>query len=113
MAQVTTASSAGVSDAIILNPVLKSTTVALTVNSGSSGITTIQATLDDPTTTPAPTMQWFSLSSAIVSSGIDGVGQMYTVLSPLGGVRLATAISSVGGAYTTTATLKALQSVSA
>ena len=113
MAQTVSASSAGNSDPIYLNPVSKSTTLSLTVNSGSSGLTTIQGTLDDPTAIPAPTIAWFAISSSIVSSGIDGVGAMYTVLSPLGGVRLATAISSTGGAYTTTGTLKALQSVTA
>lgn len=109
MAQVTTLSSLGTSDAILLNPVSKSTTVQITVASASSGSNIyVQYTLDDPSTTPAPTVTWAPISSAMVSSNVDGVGVMYTVLSPLGGLRLSSTTTVTG-----TVTLKALQSVTA
>lgn len=106
MAKTTTLSSAGTSVPITLNPVYKSTTVQLTVASGSSGAATfIQFSLDDPIiTTPV----WANLSSAIVSSGADGSGIIYTVLSPLFGLRLSSA-----GTVTGTVTLKSLQAVTA
>jgi len=108
MAQVTTLSSVGVSGAIVLNPTAKATTVQLTVSATSSGNLYIQYTLDDPSTTPAPTMTWAMLSSNLTSSNVEGVGVTYTVLSPLGGLRISsTAVT------TTTVTLKALQAVSA
>jgi len=108
-AQATTLSSAGVSTAIILNPVCKSTTVQLTVASAATATgVQIQFTLDDPTTTPAPTVSWANLSSAIASSVADGVGVIYTVLSPLGGLRISSS-TTVSGAIT----LKSLQSVTA
>ncbi len=110
-AQSTTLSSAGNSVPIILNPVAKTTTLQYTLSTGiASSISAnaaIQFTLDDPGTTPAPTISWANLSSAITSSAVDSsVGIIYTVLSPLGGVRL-TASSTVTG----TITLKSLQSV--
>lgn len=111
MTQVTVLSSAGVSTAIMLNPVFKTTTVQLTVSSGAtagSSLTFVQFTLDDPTTTPAPTISWANLSSSITSSGIDPTGIIYSVLSPLGGLRI-----SSSGTVTGTITLKALQSVTA
>lgn len=108
MAQVTTLSSVGTSDAIILNPTAKATTVQLTVSATSSSNLYVMYTLDDPTTTPAPTVTWAALSSNISSSAAEGIGVTYTVLSPLGGLRLSsTAVTS------TTLTLKALQSVTA
>ncbi len=112
MAQTTALSSLGTATAIILDPKLKTTTVQVTVASGSSGSNIfVQYTLDDPTTTPAPTVTWANLSSAIVSSNADGgnggIGALYTVLSPLGGLRLASTTTVTG-----TVTLKTLQSVS-
>jgi len=110
-AQVTTLSSAGTSTPIILNPVAKTTTIQLTATSGSSVTAmTVQYTLDDPTTTPAPTITWADLSSAIATSSGTGIsgGTTYTVLSPLGGLRL-NATSSASGTFT----LKALQAVTA
>ena len=109
MAQVTTLSSVGTSTPIILNPTAKTTTVMLTVTATSSANLYIQGTLDDPSTTPAPTITWAAISSNISSSAAEGaVGVMYTIVSPLGGVRLnSTAVT------TTTLTLKALQSVTA
>ena len=109
MAQVTTLSSVGTSTPIILNPNAKSTTVLLSASATSSGNCSIQMTLDDPSTTPAPTITWAAVSSAISSSAVEVVGGViYTILSPIGGVRiLSTAVT------TTTLTLKALQSVTA
>ncbi len=112
MAQSTTLSSAGFSVPIILDPKLKTTTVQLTVASGTtagSSLTFIQFTLDDPTTTPAPTISWAPLSSSVTSSGLDtsaGGGLIYTVLSPLGGLRLGSS-----GTVSGTITLKSLQSI--
>ncbi len=110
MAQATTLSSLGVSTPIILNPVLKTTTVQVTADtgSGSSGAGVIvQFTLDDPTLTPAPSIAWANLSSAIlVSTSATTAGAVYTVLSPLGGLRLSSS-NTVSG----TITLKSLQSV--
>ena len=111
MTQVTVLSSQGVSTAIMLNPVFKTTTVQMTVSAGISGssVAFIQFTLDDPTTTPAPTISWANLSSSITSTGLDPNGIIYSVLSPLGGLR----ISSTTATITGTVTLKALQSVTA
>jgi hypothetical protein len=114
MAQTVTLSSVGTAT-IVLNPVAKSTTVMLTATSqGSSNATLVQIdmSLDDPSTTPAPTMTWALLSSgaAMSSSGIFGTGFVYTVLSPIGAVRVN---SSLMAASSATFVLKALQSVTA
>lgn len=102
----TTLSSAGVSTGIILDPVRRTTTIQLTATSASSATIFVQYTLDDPTTTPAPTVTWANLSSAIASSAAGDVGVMYSVLSPLGGVRISSSTYTSG-----TQTLKALQAV--
>lgn len=108
MAQSVTLSSAGTAT-MILNPVAKSTTVLLTATSGSSGgFITVELTLDDPTTTPSPTIAWGSLSSAAAITSSNVTSLLWTVLSPIGGVRLNS--SGVGNA---SFTLKALQSVTA
>lgn len=109
MAQITTLSSVGTSTPIILNPNSKCTTVQVSVTATSSGNFTVQYTLDDPSTTPAPTVTWTALSSNFSSSTIEAAGgATYTVLSPLGGVRIiSTAVT------TTTFTVKTLQSVTA
>src|SRR5512143_622770 len=112
MAQSVTLSSVGTSAGIALNPVSKSTTLLLTASSSAVAAFTIQASLDDPTTTPAPTQTWAVISSAVgitSSNTAFDTGYMLTVLSPLGGVRL---VSSVN-ASSITFTLKALQSVTA
>lgn len=112
MAQVTTLSSLGVSTPIILDPKLKTTTLQITAPNGTSGSSGAgvfaQFTLDDPTTTPAPTVSWANLSSAILISTAAGAdtGVIYTVLSPLGGLRLSSSNTITG-----TITLKSLQSV--
>ena len=90
MALATTLSSVGTSTPIILNPVYKTTTIQVTATSASSTVGTfVQFTLDDPTIFGGPSVTWANLSSAIaVSTGTDLGGLVYTVLSPLGGLRL-------------------------
>lgn len=108
MAQIATLSSVGTA-AIILNPVARTTTVMLSAATfGSTGAVTIEMTLDDPTTTPAPTLTWGTLSSgtAMLSSNVSSA-LIYTMLSPIGGVRVNSSANN------TTWTLKALQSVTA
>lgn len=109
MAKVTTLSSLGTSTPVMLDPVPKSTTVQITVASGSSGSNIFaQYTLDDPSA-PGTTVTWSNLSSAIVSSNADlGIGATYTMLSPIGGLRLSSTTTVTG-----TVTLKALQAVTA
>lgn len=110
MAQTITLSSSGASTAIDLNPSFKETVMQYTVTSGSSGSCFIQATVDDPNT--GVSVVWGNLSSQINSSGVDGLGATFSVLSPLSGVRLfGVTTSSSGGVTQTTATLKVLQAV--
>jgi hypothetical protein len=107
MAQATSLSSTGVSLAIILNPVLRATTIQYSVASGSSGNALIQYTLDDPTLFGAAAPTWATLSSAIISSAADlAGGVVYSMLSPLGGLRLSSTATVTG-----TITLKSLQTV--
>jgi hypothetical protein len=112
-AQVTQLSSTGVSTAIVLNPVAKSTTLQLTISGSSGGVYDIQMTLDDPSVTPAPTLTWSVISSAAAMAGGTGIfdvgGLTYTVVTPVGGVRLHSSAAGAG----ITATLKSLQSVTA
>src|SRR3954467_362280 len=108
MAQSTTlAATAGVSTAIILNPIAKTTTVLLS-NSlvGSTGAVTIELTLDDPTIVGGPTTTWGTLSSGVGMTS-SNAPFVYTILSPIGGVR----INSTANTTTNTFTLKALQSI--
>lgn len=109
-ALATTLSSAGVSTGMILDPVKKATTIQLTATSGSSATIFIQYSLDDPTSiATGSSVVWANLSSAIASSAVDTAvpgGVIYTVLSPLGGLRLSSSTYTSG-----TQTLKALQSV--
>src|SRR5512143_108410 len=112
MAQSVTLSSAGFSAGLTLNPVSKATTLQLTVSSSAVATFDLWLTLDDPTTTPAPTMAWSLLSSAAAitsSNNLFGIGYVLTVLAPIGGVR----IGSSTNAAPTVFTLKALQSVTA
>jgi len=106
MAQVTSLSSTGTA-AIYLNPVPRTTSLLLSAAAGSSGgVVTLEVTLDDPSTTPAPTITWSPISSgaAMLSSNVTGL--LYTVLSPIGGARINS--TAIGNA---TFTLKAHQSV--
>ena len=112
--QITSLSSAGTSPGIVLNPVSKATTLQLTVSSSAgSGTCQIQMTLDDPSTTPAQSLTWSVISSAsamATGTGVFDVGGLtYTVVTPIGGVR----IQSTANATPVTLTLKALQSVTA
>jgi hypothetical protein len=108
MAQSVTLSSAGTAT-IILNPVSRTTSVVLTNTLGSSqSVVQIEVTLDDPTTTPAPTLAWALLSSASAMTSSTALSLLYTVTSPIGGVRLNSS-GLIGSS--TVFTLKALQSV--
>lgn len=106
----TLSSSAGTS-ALTLNPVAKSTTVLLSFTSGSSGFVQIDMSLDDPTIPGGPATTWALLSSgaAMVSSQITGGSLVYTVLSPIGQVRINSSSNNLANTFT----LKALQSVTA
>lgn len=108
MAQSVTLSSVGTA-AMVLNPLAKSTTVQLTVP--SSGVCQIEVSLDDPSIPGGPTSTWTLLSSATAmpSSTVGAAGLLYTVLSPVGQVRLNSTAVITGGTFT----LKALQSVTA
>lgn len=109
MAQVVTLSSAGTAT-MILNPVARTTSVLLSQSVASSSSTvSIEVTLDDPTSTPAPTLAWALLSSgAQMSSSVAALSLLYTVTAPIGGVRLnASSVVASSVVYT----LKALQSV--
>ena len=105
MAQTTTLSSLGTSIPISLDPVPKSTTIQITIASGSSGSNIFaQYTLD----TVAP-VTWAALSSAIISSNdLLVAGVTYTMLSPIAGLRLSSTTTVTGAV-----TLKALQAVTA
>jgi len=109
MAQSVSLSSLGTAT-MILNPVSKSTTVILAVTAGSSNSTVqIEMTLDDPTIVGGPSLTWGLLSSGttMLSSAITSL--VYTVLSPIGGVRINSTLQSSLTSYT----LKALQSITA
>lgn len=108
MASTVTLSSAGLAT-IMLDPVPKSTTVGLSVTSGSStSVVTVEMTLDTPGVPGGAAMTWFTLSSgaAMLSSAVTNV--VYTVLSPIGGVRINSSLNT-----NTVYTLKALQSITA
>lgn len=106
--QATTLSSAGTSTAIVCDPVKKATTVQVSATAASSATLFVQYTLDDPTQGPitGATVTWANLSSAIASSAAGDVGQLYSVLTPIGGLRLNSSTFTSG-----TQTLKALQTV--
>jgi hypothetical protein len=107
MAQSVTLSSVGTAS-IILNPVCRTTTVMLSAGTaGSTGAVTLELSLDDPTIPGGPTATWGLLSSgsAMLSSNVTSL--VYTVLSPIGGVRINSSANN------NTWTLKALQSVTA
>lgn len=107
MAQTVTLSSVGTAT-IILDPVPRTTSVQISASAVSSLSTAlIEVTLDTPGTTPAPTLAWTALSSAMLGSSVVVAGGFYTVLSPIGGVRINSTTAGV------TWTLKALQSVTA
>jgi hypothetical protein len=108
MAQSVTLSSVGTAT-IILNPVYKSTSVMLTGGGSSAGTVQIEMTLDDPTIAGGPSLSWGLLSSgtAMLSSNVSSL--VYTVLSPIGGVRINSSANGGLGTWT----LKALQAVTA
>ena len=109
MAKSVTLSSVGTAT-IVLDPTAKATTVMLSAS--SSGVSTVQVdmSLDDPTIVSGPTTTWALLSSAAAmtsSNNVFGSGMVWTVLSPVGMVRVNSSVNA------TTFTLKALQSVTA
>ncbi len=111
MAQSITLSSAGTAT-LVLNPVSKSTTVVLTgtVNSTTTTVQ-VEMSVDDPTIPGGPTATWALLSSAtamIGSSTTSALSLVYTVLSPMGMVRLN---STTAAGSSVVFTLKALQAV--
>lgn len=111
MAQSVTLSSVGTAS-MVLNPVSKSTTVLISASVASSLTTcVVEMSLDDPTipggsTTPT----WAVLSSAILGTSAVVAAATYTVLSPVGMVRIN---STTVTASSATWTLRALQSVTA
>jgi hypothetical protein len=110
MAQSATLASAGTA-VIVLNPVAKSTTVQLTATAASTGAVQVDYSLDDPTIPGGPTTTWSLLSSAaaMTSSTISSSPLSWTVLSPIGQVRINSSAVNTGNVFT----LKALQSVTA
>src|SRR5258705_886278 len=109
MAQSVSLSTTGTAT-MILNPLAKSTTVLLSASVISTGVSTvtIEMALDDPTILGGPASTWATLSSATALSSFTSL--VYTVLSPIGGVRLN---SSAMQGSSTVYTLKALQAVTA
>lgn len=110
MAQSTTLSSAGTAT-LVLNPVSKSTTVMMTATGTSTGTIQVEYSLDDPSIFGGPTTTWALLSSAaaMTSSTVGANPLSWTVLSPIGQVRLNSSAMNTGNVIT----LKALQSVTA
>lgn len=108
MAQTVTLSSVGTAT-IMLDPVPRTTSIQLTVP--SSGVASVEVTLDSAGLTPAVTPTWTLLSSAaaMASSTVGTGGLFWTVLSPIGGVRINSSTNGAGGTFT----LKTLQSVTA
>lgn len=110
-----TATSIAVTGSLALNPVAKSTTVMLsaTALSTTAGTVQIEMSLDDPTQLGGPAATWALLSSAtaITSSLVAATPLVYTVLSPIGQVRVNSTTGSTGAGVTYV--LKALQSVTA
>lgn len=110
MAQTVTLSSVGTAT-IIVDPVPRTTSVQISASVASSLTTGIvEVTLDTPGTTPSVTPTWTALSSAIIGSSVVVAGAFYTVLAPIGGVRIN---STTVTASSATWTLKVLQSVTA
>lgn len=112
MAQSVSLSTAGTAT-IALNPVAKSTTVMLSASVGSSlSVVQVEFTLNDLSDPAGGTAAWALLSSgtAMLSSTIPATPLVYTVLSPIGGVRLnSTTVTASSAEFT----LTALQSVTA
>lgn len=112
-----TASAGTATGTIVLDPVAKSTTIIFTVvNSASTtqGLSQVEYSLDDPSALGAATTTWALLSSAtaIASSVVAATPLSWTVLSPIGMVRVNSTQGSTGVAPPSY-TLKALQSVTA
>lgn len=103
------------SGTIVLNPVARSTTVMLsaTVTSTTAGAARVDFSLDDPTIPGGPTATWVQLSSAAINSSLIAATPLaWTVLSPIGMVRVVSTTGSTGSAPDSFV-LKALQSITA
>lgn len=113
MAMSATITSTGGTATIPLNPVAKSTIVQLTATSCSSGTVTVQFSLDDVSLYGGPTATWSLLSSvaSMTSSLISTANLSWTILSPIGAVRMTS--TQWDNSTASTLTLKALQSVTA
>ncbi|SRR6266849_5863704 len=112
MAQSVTLSSVGTAT-LVLNPVSKSTTVLLSASVASSlSVVQIEMSLDDQILPGGSSATWALLSSAtaMVGSSVTVLNAVYTVLSPIGAVRLN---SSTITASSAVFVLKALQSITA
>src|SRR5678815_4258243 len=105
---VATSTSAAVTAQLVLNPLMRSTTVILTGTGATSSNSTVQleTSLTDPSAIPlgGPAATWALLSSAtgMASSAVAASGLIYTVLSPIGAVRINSTSGSTGGTYTFT-----------
>src|SRR5215471_5090211 len=109
---VTSLSSAGVSPALSLDPTAKTTSIALSLTSGSSGDLVLQVTTWTPGSLGSPS--WVTLISTTAhiapssaSGGNIDAGTFVSVLVPVAGLRLSSTTWNAAG----TATLQALQAV--
>ena len=100
---------------LAVNPVARSTTVILSaaVTSSTAGTGYVEYSLDDPSIPGGPAMTWALLSSAtaLLSSVISAAPYSWTILSPIGALRVNSTGGSTGGV--TVFTMKALQSITA
>ncbi len=90
--QITSLSSVG-SATLMLNPVAKATSVQVVVNAASTGTVGLWASVLDQTQYSSASQYWTLISSAatittsvLLSSA--GNGLMYSILSPIGAVRI-------------------------
>ena len=98
--------------AMVLDPTKRSTTVMLTTVYGSTNATVqVEYSLDDPTIPGGPASTWALLSSATAMASSQANGLSWTVLSPIGQVRVNS--TSLSSAPYSVYTLKALQSITA
>lgn len=111
---VTTLTAAGLSGVLTLDPTAKTTTISLALTASSSGDLVLQANLWTPGSAGAAS--WVTLISTTAhitpssaSGGNIDAGTFVSVLVPIAGLRLSSTTWLAGQ----TATLQALQSVSA
>lgn len=88
-------SSVGNSSGVFLNPTARVTNVMVTVpSSAATGNITLQMTLEVPSLGNPPPYIWSNVSSIHISSAMYPDGQVYTFLSPVSGLRLASSVYS-------------------